>query len=94
MAFTEDLTAFFDENDFAVAATYNGTTAVSVILDREYMQPGGHIAGANPVAWGKASDFTGTAVAGKTLAANGTTWTIRNKEPQDDGSIVLLELEE
>lgn len=37
MAFTEDLAAFIDTDDFALAATYNGST-VSLILDRAYSE--------------------------------------------------------
>ena len=37
MAFTEDLTVFFDADDFAVAATI-GTSTVYGILDKEYVE--------------------------------------------------------
>jgi len=30
---------------------------------------------------------------GKTLTINGTAYTIRNREPQDDGATVLLQLD-
>lgn len=89
MAFTEDLTVFFDTDDFAVAATYNGATAVNVIFDAAYLAQLG-MTGTNPVALGRAADFASPV--GKTLLIGSTTYTIRNSEPQDDGALVLLQL--
>jgi hypothetical protein len=89
--FTEDLDAFLDTDEFALDATYNSATAVKVIFDAAYLEQLG-IAGTGPVALGKASDFPAAAV-GKTLAISSTTYTIRNREPQDDGAWVLLRLE-
>ena len=88
--FTEDLSVFFSTAEFASAATYNGATAVNVILDAAYLEALG-IAGTNPVALGKASDFA--APVGKTLAIGATTYTIRNFRALDDGALVVLELE-
>ena len=89
--FTEDLSVFFDTDDFATAATYNGATAVAVIFDAAYLAQLG-IAGTNPVALGQASVFPAAAV-GKTLAIGGTNYIIRDRQPQDDGATVLLQLE-
>lgn len=88
--FTEDLTPFFSTADFGLAATYNGATAVTVIFDSAYLESLG-IAGTNPVALGKASDFA--APVGKTLLISSTTYTIRNFRALDDGAVVVLELE-
>ena len=88
---SEDLSVFFNTAEFALAATYNGATAVSVIFDNEYIEALTGIAGTTPVALGKATDFADPV--GKTLLILGTTYTIRNKRPQDDGAIVLLDLE-
>lgn len=93
MAFTEDLSVFFSTDDFAIAATYDGGTTVNVIFDRAYLQTLGIVSGTDPQALGKASDFPVTAV-NKTLVISGTTYTIRSREPQDDGAIVLLQLSE
>lgn len=91
MAFTEDLAPFFDAVfGFAVAATYDGATSVNVIFDNGYLEQLG-IAGTRPSALGKATDFPAAAV-GKTLLVNGTTYTIKGREPQDDGALVLLTL--
>lgn len=91
MPFTEDLDAFLDTGDFGVAATYNGSTAVSVIHDKAYLDALG-MAGTNPMALGKASDFPVSSAISKTLLIGSTTYTIRNVRPIDDGSFVILEL--
>lgn len=92
MPFTEDLTVFFNSADFGSAATYDGTTAVVVIFDRAYLETLG-VSSTNPVAMGKASDFAVDTCVGKTLLIGITTYTIRGREPLDDGAIVLLQLE-
>lgn len=89
--FTEDLTAFFDATTgHALDATYDGATAVKVIFDAAYLEQLG-MAGTKPAAVGKASDFPAAAVT-KTLLISGTTYTIRGREPIDDGALVLLTL--
>lgn len=90
MAFTEDLSAFFDTDDFAIAATV-GATTVNVIFDREYIDAVGRVSSANPVALAKASDAA--AAVGATITISGTAYTIRDRQPQDDGAVVLLQLE-
>lgn len=91
MAFDEDLDVFFDTDDFAVAATLNGAAAGAVIFDRGYLEQVG-IAGTQPVALAKASDYSAADV-GKTLVIAGKgAFTIRGFEPQDDGGTVLLTL--
>jgi hypothetical protein len=69
---------------------YNGATPVSVIFDREYVEALSGVAGSNPVALGKATDFADPV--DKTLVIGGTTYTIINKRPVDDGAFVLLDL--
>jgi len=90
MPFDEDLSVFLDAAEFASAATYNGSVAVSVILDAEYLESMG-IAGTSPAALGRASDFS--APVGKTLLIGAVTYTIRNSRPMEDGALVVLELE-
>jgi hypothetical protein len=93
MAFTEDLSGFFDTTlGFAVDATYNGATPVKVIFDEAYLGELG-IASTNPTAVGKASDFPVSAK-GKTLQIGATTYTI-SEAPQklDDGALVRLQLQ-
>jgi hypothetical protein len=92
MAFTEDLSAFFDDDEFAVTATLNGTASGNVIVDKEYLRAVGMVASSNPVALAIASEYPAAALNG-TLAAGGASYVIRDREPQDDGAIVLLQLE-
>ena len=92
MAFTEDATAFFDEDDFAVAATYDSSTAVSVIFDNEHRLAHDMVSTANPVVLGLASVFPAAAVT-KSLVIAGVTYTIRDRRPLDDGVTVVLDLE-
>jgi hypothetical protein len=73
-----------------VAATSSKATAVKVIFDAAYIDTLGMTA-TNPAALGKASDFPASAV-GKTLLIGATTYTIRSRQPQDDGAFVLLQL--
>lgn len=89
--FAEDLDDFFETDDFAVAATYDGATTVNVIFDNEYVEAVTGVAGTNPVALGKASDFASPV--GKTLVVSGVTYRIRNSRPVDDGAVVTLDLE-
>lgn len=91
MAGGEDLDAYFDPvNGMGVAAIYDGATNVNVTFDNAYVEGFG-IAGVGPVAMGRASVFPAAAV-GKTILINGTTYTIRGREPVDDGEIVRLTL--
>jgi hypothetical protein len=92
--FTEDLDAFFDDDDHAVSATYNGATTVYVIFDTDHRLTHDMVSTSNPVALGKGSDFpVAGAPVGKTLLINSVTYTIRDRRPMDDGAIVILELE-
>ena len=97
MAFTEDLTVFFQTADFAVAATYTpyggaGAT-VNVIKDEAFLDRMG-INATNPTALGRASDFSAIAANGQdTLLIGSTTYRIKDSQPLDDGAVVLLQLE-
>ena len=88
--FTENLDVFFNTGELATEATYDGSTSVNVIFDAAYLEQLG-VAGTHPMALGKASDFPAACV-GKTLLLNGTTYTIRTREPVDDGATVILAL--
>jgi hypothetical protein len=94
--FTEDLSVFFDSDDFAIAATFTPTSGAastpSVIFDAAFVAPFA-VAGTNPVALARAADFPATTSVGGTIVINGISYTIRSREPQDDGAIVLLQLE-
>lgn len=93
MAFTEDLSAYFDTSSgFAVAAVYDGATAVDVIFDNEHLIAHDMVSTTNPVVLGKASVFPAAAVT-KTLVVSGVTYTIRDRQLIDDGALVRLQLE-
>jgi hypothetical protein len=87
--FTEDLTPFFNTAEFAIAATI-GATAVPVIFDAAFLASLG-VAGTNPAALAKTSDSA--AAVGATIVISGASYIIRGREPQDDGAVVLLQLE-
>lgn len=90
--FTEDLDAFLNTDEHAVDGTYDGATAVKVIFDNDYLRALGMVSTADPSALGKASVFPAAAVT-KTLLISGVTYTIRDRQPIDDGAFVLLQLE-
>lgn len=89
--FTENLTDFLDTDDHAVAATYDGATTINGIFDTVYVDVLG-VATVNPVFLCAASDVPAAGVS-KTLVVNSVSYKIRNREPQDDGAFVLLQLE-
>lgn len=89
--FSEDLAAFFDTDAFATSATYNGSTAVSVI----YSAPGADafgIGGTVPEAMVAAADVDADP-RGKALVIQGTTYTIREFTPDLTGRVLTLKLE-
>lgn len=89
--FTEDLDVFFNvTTGFALAATLQGGATVNVIFDREYLEQLG-IAGTAPMAVCQAGAVVAGDV-GKTLTIAGTAYTIKGREPIDDGAIVRLTL--
>ncbi len=99
MAGGEDLDAYFDPvSGMGVAAIFNGSVPVNVVLDNEY-NDGGAVAAAGtaPRALGKAADFPLATSSGKTLqiltGLYAGTYTIRPApEPINDGEVVSLRL--
>lgn len=94
VAFTEDLSVFFAlkaDGGLADPATASWGGTVNVIFDNAYLEQLG-VAGTNPVALAKASDVSAARV-GSTLVISGTTYTIRDRQPLDDGETVLLQFE-
>jgi hypothetical protein len=71
--FTEDLSAFLQTGDFAVAATYQAAT-VNVIHERQFLEQLG-VQTSAPTALGRKSDFA-TVAQGQTITIGSTTWTI------------------
>lgn len=87
---TADLATMYDDDELAVSGTVSGTT-VPGFFDREYVRGLDMVSGANPVFRIKATDTV--AAVGSTIAIAGTNYTIRDREPLDDGAEVLLQLE-
>jgi len=85
--FTEDVDAFFDLGDFAVAATLTVSGvpgAVNVIFDKSYLDPLGQFESSAPTAW-LTTAAAGAAVQGDTLLVNATTYTIVEVMPDGTG---------
>jgi hypothetical protein len=93
MAFTEDLTVFFNPADFAVAALYNGAITVNGIFYAEYVEALGAnvVAGTGPVFQCAAADLPAIAQ-GDTLVIGATTYKVVGIEPDGTG-LLLLKLE-
>lgn len=93
--FSEDLDAFLDADEHAIEASFTpsggSASTVKVLFDRAYAEQFG-VAGTNPFATGKASDFPAATTEGGTLVISGTTYTIRVRQPVDDGAFVMLQL--
>ena len=89
--FIEDLAPFFNTGDFAIVATLQGGATVKLIFDAAYLENFG-VAGTKPAALAKATDVSASNI-GQTLTINSVAYTISNRRPQDDGAIVLLELD-
>ena len=89
--FAEDRSLFFDPGVFGTASTFNGATAVNVIYGAEHFDALG-VSSSNPAALGDVDDFPDQSCVGKTLQIGADVWTIRDRQPIDDGAIVLLQL--
>lgn len=92
MAFAEDLSVFFAEADFAVAATLNGV-AVSGIFDEAYHEPLGSIMEGRSPQFVCAAAAAPSAAHGQTLAIGARTFKVCGVEPDGTG-VVLLRLQE
>lgn len=92
MPFTEDFTVFFE--DFGVTATPNVGSPATVIFDRAHIETfGGDVSGTRPVALAVSSDVAAWTPNSTTLVISGTTYTLRDKQPDGTGMSVLeLEL--
>lgn len=96
MPFVEDLSVFFQAADFAVACTYKaggvgGGVTINVIFDAPAQLHLG-ITGTNPAFLARSSDIPGFSNA-DTFTIGAVIYRGINDAPQDDGSIVRIELE-
>jgi hypothetical protein len=92
--FTENLDDFLDTTyGLATAATLQGgaSGAVAGFLDAEYVDALG-MAGTNPAFVCKAAAVAETDI-GKTLTISSVAYTIKNRQPIDDGAFVRLQLQ-
>jgi hypothetical protein len=87
MAFEEDLQAFFDEDEFAKSALWNGSTTVNVIFDNAYLEQL-NMASRQPIARAIESQFTGVQE-GDTLVISGVTYRIENFEADGTGELLM-----
>ena len=91
MAFTEDLTAFFDTDAFADTAVYDGSTEIAVI----YSAPGAdafNIGATAPEALVAAADVDADP-RGKALTIGTNSFTIREFTPDLTGKVLTMKLE-
>ena len=94
MAFSEDLSEFFDVDDFAITATWN-SQSVKGIFDNEYFDETGGVGveSSNPVFMCTAADVSGIAE-GDAITINATAYTVAGP-PQPDGTgAVIIQLQE
>lgn len=93
MAFTEDLSVFFDTGGFAVVATHSATPK-SVIFERQYLEQLG-IQTSAPTALGRKSDWTAVAQ-GDTVTIAAVAYTVAefHHDPPDmpDCTVLLLKV--
>ena len=89
MAFTEDIAAFLDTDDFAVVATHSGSSK-SVIFERSYLAQF-NVQTSAPTALGRKSDWTSVAQ-GDTVVIGGTSYTVGefHHDPPDMPDLTLL----
>lgn len=88
MPMTEDLSAFFDTDEFATSATWKGTESVKVIFDNAYAE-GLDVAGTTPICTAKESDFSGAAE-GQSLVIGAVTYSIVGVQPDGTGLVQLV----
>lgn len=92
MAFQEDLSVFFDPDDFADEAFYDGASEpINGIFDADYLAPE-DIEGSAPWFWCAVVDVPSVAH-GKQLVINGITYKVRGVQPDGTG-VVRLKLEQ
>lgn len=89
MAFTEDITAFFDTDDFAVSATV-GAATFNVIFDNAYLSAGGDasVAGTQPMCHARSADVSGVSI-GSTMTVNSVAYVVTGLHPDGTGVTVI-----
>lgn len=91
MAFDEDLSAFFNTDDFAVTATWN-SRSVRGIFEDQYVESSLGLAGmatSGPRFTCAAADVSGIAV-GNTFTVNSVAYTAAELQPDGTGLITIV----
>lgn len=92
MAFTEDMTAFFSTDDFAVTATLGAENA-AVILDKPDIEVlAGRIQSTDYLMRYAATDLAALAE-GSSITVDGSSYTVREIRAEDDGRVKSAVLE-
>ena len=89
--FEEDLSPFFNEDEFAVPATVGGV-ALSVIFDDGYAEDE-DIEGTNPQIICKSADLPVNLAHGATVVTGGKTYSVASIQPDETQTVTVIELE-
>lgn len=87
MSINDDLTVYYDTDDFAIAATYNAA-AVNGIFNHAYVEVEG-VEGERPVFECAEADVAGIAH-GETFTVNATTYTVVGVQPDGTGVVLII----
>lgn len=90
MAFSEQLTDFFNNSEFSKTASWNSFSR-QVIFDNAYAEAF-EVAGSNPFITVMEADFTGAA-AGQAVVIDAVNYTIASPPKPDGTGILVIELE-
>jgi hypothetical protein len=82
-----DRAEFFNSDEFGVEVTF-GASTFDAIFDHEYVEAG-HFAGEKPVAHCRESDISGVSL-GSTLTIGGTSYVVREIQPDGTGLALLI----
>lgn len=91
MAFTEDFTAFFNTDEFAVTVLWKGSVSVKAIFDNQF-SVAQNMAGTNPVILAPQSSMPG-AKRGDAIVINNVNFLINSQPEQDGTGLLSIELE-
>lgn len=91
MAFSEQLTDFFNNSEFSKTALWN-STSVQVIFDNAYAEVF-EMAGSNPFITVMAADFSGAA-AGQSVVIDAVSYSIASPPKPDGTGLMVIELEQ
>lgn len=91
MAFTEDLTQFFDTDDFGVAATI-GAATVNGIFENQFLGAPGEapVAGTVPTFTCRTTDVSSVVSGTSTAVINSATYTVVGIHPDGTGVTTLI----